>query len=313
MGPEPTSPDYEGAYQFLQACDYTAASRTGADINYVVIHTVQGSYSGCISWFQNCSSEVSAHYVVRSSDGQITQMLHEQDIGWHAGNWTYNSESIGIEHEGYISEPDTWYTDEMYGASAALVADIVSRTAVSADRSHIIGHVEVPGATHTDPGTGWDWDYYMSLVTGSTTISGSVVGVVAVDDIYNGERLAGVDVWLDETSEHVLTDDLGAFGFDGLPAGSYTVRAALDGYTEGMCTTSVDASDTFWCSMAVLEDDGSDSGDTDTDTAPEAPGDGVVPGVRVRQDVAHSGCGCNAGSSAGWLFAVLVPLLRRRR
>lgn len=30
-----------------------------------------------------------------------------------------------------------------------------------------MGHSEVPGNDHTDPGPYWDWDYYMSLVTGT--------------------------------------------------------------------------------------------------------------------------------------------------
>jgi uncharacterized protein YgiM (DUF1202 family) len=37
------------------------------------------------------------------------------------------------------------------------------------DRSRIIGHNEVPGATHTDPGPYFNWSYYMSLVRGGTT------------------------------------------------------------------------------------------------------------------------------------------------
>ena len=52
--------------------NYTNSNRGASQINYIVIHTTQGSYAGTISWFKNASSKVSAHYVVRSSDGQIT-------------------------------------------------------------------------------------------------------------------------------------------------------------------------------------------------------------------------------------------------
>src|SRR5690606_13612290 len=95
--------------------NYTVANREsdGNSIDYVIIHTTQGSYSGTISWFQNPSSKVSAHYVIRSSDGEITQMVQNKDIAWHAGNWNYNVHSIGIEHEGYVSDPAR-YTDAMY-------------------------------------------------------------------------------------------------------------------------------------------------------------------------------------------------------
>lgn len=151
--------------------NYTAANReSDYNINYVIIHVTQGSYSGTVSWFQNPSAQVSAHYVVRSSDGQITQSVREKDIAWHAGNWDYNTWSIGIEHEGYIDNC-TWFTDAMYRASAALTRNVADKYAIPKDRSHIIGHNEVPGATHTDPGSCWNWSYYMSLVNQSSTWS----------------------------------------------------------------------------------------------------------------------------------------------
>jgi MYXO-CTERM domain-containing protein len=124
---------------------------------------VQGSYSGCISWFKNSTAEVSAHYVVRSSDGQITQMVDDSDIAWHDA--CFNSETIGIEHEGYVSEPAKWYTDAMYVASAKLTAWLCDQYGIPKDHSHIMGHGEAPDcSTHTDPGPGWDWAKYLSLV-----------------------------------------------------------------------------------------------------------------------------------------------------
>ncbi|MCK6529881.1 N-acetylmuramoyl-L-alanine amidase [Myxococcota bacterium] len=161
--PSAFSTDYgPAAWVPASSCNYSNYSRSGSDVRYVIIHTVQGSYSGCISWFQNCSAEVSAHYVV-AGDGRITQMVLEEDVAWHAGNWTYNLQSVGIEHEGYVSDPSD-YTDELYCASALLTRDIADDHGIPLDRSHIIGHVEVPGATHTDPGVYWDWDRYMDMV-----------------------------------------------------------------------------------------------------------------------------------------------------
>jgi Negative regulator of beta-lactamase expression len=148
--------------------NYTIANRESTHpINYVVIHTTQGSYSGTISWFQNPASNVSAHYVIRSSDGQLTQMVREKDIAFHAGNWTYNTQSVGIEHEGFVSDP-SWYTDAMYRASAALTRNVCLKYGIPMTRSNIIGHNEVPGATHTDPGPNWNWTFYMQLVTQSS-------------------------------------------------------------------------------------------------------------------------------------------------
>lgn len=158
--------------------NYTVANRpSDSPIKYIVIHFTQGSYTSALNWFQNPSAGVSAHYTIRSSDGQITQSVSEKNIAYHAGNWTYNSQSIGIEHEGYISD-GTWYTDAMYRSSAALTRSIAQRYNIPLDRTRIIGHNEVPGATHTDPGRYWNWTYYMQLVKGtwSTTIDNATAG-----------------------------------------------------------------------------------------------------------------------------------------
>ncbi len=143
--------------------NYTNASRGAAQINYVVIHTTQGSYAGAINWFKNPSSKVSAHYVVRSSDGEVTQMVDDSDIAWHDA--CFNSSSIGIEHEGYVSDPGKWYTPAMYAASAKLVSWLCDKYGIPKDHSHIMGHGETPDCSdHTDPGAGWDWGYYLGLV-----------------------------------------------------------------------------------------------------------------------------------------------------
>jgi N-acetyl-anhydromuramyl-L-alanine amidase AmpD len=167
--------------------NYTADNRGPGEIDMVVVHTMEGSYSGAISWFQNSASGASAHYMIRSSDGEITQMVDEEDVAWHAGDWTTNARAIGIEHEGYVSDPGKWYTDAMYEASAALTRDIADRNGVPLDRGHIIGHYEVPGCSnpggggvscHTDPGSGWDWDRYMDLVVNGTSSSTGPVSVL---------------------------------------------------------------------------------------------------------------------------------------
>ena len=151
-----------------------SVGRRGQAIRYIIIHTVQGSYGGAVSWFRNPAANVSAHFVVRSSDGEVTQMLSENDPGWHAGNWDYNLRSIGIEHEGYVADPGRWYSDAMYASSANLVRFFAARHDIPLDRDHIIGHNEVPNpyvpgrfggsGGHTDPGGGWDWDRFMALV-----------------------------------------------------------------------------------------------------------------------------------------------------
>ncbi|MBN6052444.1 N-acetylmuramoyl-L-alanine amidase [Nonomuraea sp. RK-328] len=170
--------------------NYTTSSRESSyNIDRVVIHVTQGSYAGTISWFQNPSANVSAHYVVKSSNGAITQMVRDKDIAWHAGNWDYNTRSIGIEHEGYVSEA-SWFTDAMYRSSAALTRWICDRYGIPKDRSHIIGHNQVPGATHTDPGQYWNWTTYMNYVTGGT---GTPTWTTTVDNTTSGQFTASAN------------------------------------------------------------------------------------------------------------------------
>ncbi|MEU6377219.1 N-acetylmuramoyl-L-alanine amidase [Streptomyces sp. NPDC046909] len=132
-------------------------------IDLVIIHVTQTSYRKALGVFRSPAKAVSAHYVVRSRDGNIAQCVRETDIAWHAGNWDYNTRSIGIEHEGRV-ERSSSFTDVMYAQSARLTADICVKYGIPRDRSHIIGHYEVPGTDHTDPGPHWDWERYMGLV-----------------------------------------------------------------------------------------------------------------------------------------------------
>ncbi|MCT2584318.1 N-acetylmuramoyl-L-alanine amidase [Actinophytocola gossypii] len=154
--------DYPGAIWNPAHSANFAAGRTDT-IRTVVVHVTQGSYAGSISWFQDPASQVSAHYVIRSSDGEITQMVHDQDTAWHARS--ANASSIGIEHEGWIDDP-AWFTETMYRSSAALTAWLCDTYGLAKTRDVIVGHSEVPGNDHTDPGPNWDWDHYMSLVNG---------------------------------------------------------------------------------------------------------------------------------------------------
>ncbi|MFD9904582.1 N-acetylmuramoyl-L-alanine amidase [Streptomyces sp. NPDC059063] len=144
--------------------NYTASNRPSSyPVKYVVIHVTQETYADTLAIFQNPAKKVSAHYVVRSRDGHIAQCVRERNVAWHAGNWTYNTQSIGIEHEGWVDKPE-YFTDAMYEQSAALTAAICKKYGIPKDRERIIGHVEVPGTDHTDPGRYWDWTRYIRIV-----------------------------------------------------------------------------------------------------------------------------------------------------
>jgi N-acetyl-anhydromuramyl-L-alanine amidase AmpD len=144
--------------------NFTAADRPWSHrVDKVIVHVTQTAYTGTLAIFQNPAKKVSAHYVVRSADGHVAQCVRETDIAWHAGNWDYNTSSIGIEHEGWVDKP-AYFTEALYQESAKLTAGICGRYGIPRDRAHIIGHYEVPGTDHTDPGVYWDWQRYLRMV-----------------------------------------------------------------------------------------------------------------------------------------------------
>lgn len=170
--------DYLGAV-WVPAHRRNFGSRGGEDVSYITIHTIQGSYASAISWFKNPNAGVSAHYVIRAMDGQITQMVCEHDKGFHVR--TDNAKAIGIEHEGFIDEGAAWYTNAMYESSARLVKDICKRHGINPLKTyggpptdgvkalgnkcyHIKGHQHFRGNDHVDPGKYWDWDRFYRLI-----------------------------------------------------------------------------------------------------------------------------------------------------
>ncbi|MET8572160.1 N-acetylmuramoyl-L-alanine amidase [Streptomyces sp. NPDC004783] len=167
--------DYAGA-RWVAASDANWRRADRPDdfgIDMVIVHVTQGSFASAVKAFQDPGHKAATHYIV-GQDGHVTQMIRELDVAYHAGNRDYNERSVGIEHEGFVDRPRD-FTAAMYAASARLTAGICARYGIPVDREHIIGHVEVPGTDHTDPGPHWDWDRYMRLVRRAVT-SGTTGG-----------------------------------------------------------------------------------------------------------------------------------------
>ena len=150
-----------------------AGQAASMKIDYIIVHDTEGSYDTAISTFQNPASYVSANYVIRSSDGAVTEMVRPQDVSWGAADWYINMHAINIENEGFAAEGSTWYTGAMYRSLATLVRYLAARYGIPLDREHILGHEDVPGPTnygtsvqHWDPGPFWNWNHFMALVHG---------------------------------------------------------------------------------------------------------------------------------------------------
>ncbi|MFD7970038.1 N-acetylmuramoyl-L-alanine amidase [Streptomyces clavifer] len=166
---KPGELDYAGArWVAASEANWRRADRPDDyGVDRVIVHVTQGSFASAVKVFQDPAHQAATHYIV-GQNGRVTQMIRELDVAYHAGNRSYNERSIGIEHEGFVDRPQD-FTPEMYAASALLTAEICARYELPVDREHIIGHVEVPGTDHTDPGPHWDWDRYMKLVRAAPT------------------------------------------------------------------------------------------------------------------------------------------------
>ena len=188
---------------------WSDSSRTANEINRIVIHVTQGSYAGAVSWFKNSDAGVAAHYTINNHDapyssnlnhpeGEITQQVSDEDIGYHDAN--ANANSIGIEHSAYLDPDDGYrveggFSDEMYNSSARLVAWLTFAYDIPVDRHFIVGHVEDEhfGGTssHQDPGPDWDWPRYIDLVRhhrgfGSEAVIDTVVEVTEDVPVHRG-------------------------------------------------------------------------------------------------------------------------------
>jgi hypothetical protein len=240
--------DYPAASDFVASPNFVSGR---ASYTYIVIHDMEGTFSGTEGWFQQTMSMVSAHYIVRSSDGNIIQMVHDADTAWHVQ--CYNSKAIGIEHEGWESAPATWYTEAMYTESAKLTRWLADRYSVPLDRTHIIAHGEIPSSCnsngHTDPGSGWNWTHYMDLVTNgaSTGTTGVLTGVIYTGGNTNN-RVAGATV---SAGGQTVTADANGLYTLNLPAGMVTATATKAGYTTASVMRAVASGQTIWGSMDI--------------------------------------------------------------
>jgi len=158
--------------------NYRLNTRSADEIHYIVIHTVQGSLKSAVNTFSssNLGYPRSAHYTIGKS-GEVIKSVPARKVAWHAGtsppgsggkheSQVLNGNSIGIEHAGFVDDPN-FPTESQYRASAALTRYLCELYDIPIDREHIVGHEEIK-STKGDPGPNWDWDYYLNLVKHGT-------------------------------------------------------------------------------------------------------------------------------------------------
>lgn len=106
-------------------------------IDRIVIHWINGTLASADVVFAKPRG-ASAHYGIE--DGEVHQYVEESMVAYHAGNYSMNQRSIGIEHS---ASPDRPASEQTYKTSGQLVAEIAKRYGIPLDREHIIRHGEV--------------------------------------------------------------------------------------------------------------------------------------------------------------------------
>lgn len=146
----------------------------------VIIHTCEGSYTGCWSWLKKSGTGVSAHYVVNDDGSEISQLVRESRKAWHIsakyksalneGNYSQltgtgsNNFTLGVEHAGYGSQ-SSW-SEGLLDASAKLVCAITKKHNIPRDKYHIVGHGQLQPYNRSDPGKQWPWNDYLARIAG---------------------------------------------------------------------------------------------------------------------------------------------------
>lgn len=192
-----------------KAVTFTASPNIGGKLSggkprFLVIHyTAGGTGDGAVSWFKNPQSKVSAHLVI-GHDGEITQMVPFDTVGFHAGasRWKgvkgLNSHSIGIEIAnwglvqrtaagGWVSATGKpipaervvlaehrhspgavhgWevFDEAQYNAAVAAAQAIVTEYGMTP--WDVVGHDDISPVRKVDPGPAFPMDRFRSVVFG---------------------------------------------------------------------------------------------------------------------------------------------------
>ncbi len=162
--------DYPGAILAPSPNEWPTKPHHDRLIRYVVIHDTEAACAAALNWLVNPHADASAHFLI-CRDGRIYQLVRVADAAWHAGNPYINRHSIGIEHEGYAGGS---YTRAQYEATASILRWLNRHEHLGLQwtRDVVMGHENVPGSDHTDPGPGWDWPEFMSLLRGGAPYVG---------------------------------------------------------------------------------------------------------------------------------------------
>ena len=175
---------FDGAGRLVRALQIPSpnfdARPAGSPINLLVVHSISlppGEFGGpaVIEFFLNRLNhsvhpyfeqirgmEVSTHFFIRRS-GELIQFVPCMHRAWHAGRSTWkgrercNDFSIGIELEG---TDDAAFSGSQYDQLAQLTRELQRAYPIH----DIVGHSDIAPGRKTDPGSGFEWARYRSMI-----------------------------------------------------------------------------------------------------------------------------------------------------
>lgn len=156
----------------------------------IVDHITAGLMPGTLSWLCNPSAQASSHYLV-CKDGQIYQLVEDENTAWHAGivndpDWSLydgtnpNRYTIGIEHECLEGGE---LTEAQYQSTFWLHKYLIDKWNIPADTDHIIGHYRIDSINRpNDPGPDFPWQRLFTDLKGDSDMpEGAAAATISVN------------------------------------------------------------------------------------------------------------------------------------
>ena len=144
--------------------NFNKKKRLKKEIKFIIIHyTGMKSEKAAIDRLTNIQSQVSSHYFI-SKNGNITLLVPELYIAWHAGKSKWkdksflNKNSIGIEitNPGHRFEYKN-YTNKQINSIVILIKYLLNKYKIS--KKNVLGHSDIAPDRKKDPGEKFPWEY----------------------------------------------------------------------------------------------------------------------------------------------------------
>ena len=144
--------------------NFNKKKRLKKEIKFIIIHyTGMKSEKAAIDRLTNIQSQVSSHYFT-SKNGNITLLVPELYIAWHAGKSKWkdksflNKNSIGIEitNPGHRFEYKN-FTNKQINSIVILIKYLLNKYKIS--KKNVLGHSDIAPDRKKDPGEKFPWEY----------------------------------------------------------------------------------------------------------------------------------------------------------